>query len=142
MNPFPYTEIEPVIKNLTIQYVQVLVEQVELNKGAYCFVVLYNNEHEPIERKRMFITGVDYDRWIQDDDIIDVVLEKLNLQRKGSSLEGNKVEDTIEDKKEEENKLEEEQEIENEEENKEEDFMDEEAEMEDIVEEIKLDEDQ
>ena len=90
MNSPPYTEIEPVLYTQTIQYVQVLVEQVELNKGASCFVVLYNSVKEPIDRKRFFISGADYDRWILDEDIIDVILEKLNVQRKGFPLEEEK----------------------------------------------------
>jgi hypothetical protein len=78
----PLIAIHPVVKPIFVHYIEILVEQVELNKGATCFVILYDDQKQPQDRIRMFIGGADYDRWIQDDDIIDVVLEKLNIQRK------------------------------------------------------------
>lgn len=92
MNALPADciEIQPVLKTIQIQFLQVQVEQVVLNKGAHCFIVLYDNMNQVCDRQRIFITGADYDRWIADNDVIDVVLEKLNLKRKSDSVEDEK----------------------------------------------------
>lgn len=86
-------EIQPVLKTIQIQFLQVQVEQVVLNKGAHCLIVLYDDMNQVCDRQRIFITGADYDRWIADNDIIDVILEKLNLKRKSDNMEDEKKSD-------------------------------------------------
>lgn len=66
-------------------YVQILVEQVELNLGAKCFVVTYDENRQTVDRQHIIITGDDYNRWIQDDDIIQIILDKLGMERETSS---------------------------------------------------------
>jgi len=67
-----------IIKQL---YVQVVVEQIELNVGAKCFVTTFDENRQPVDRQHVMVLGDDYNRWIEDDDIIQIVLEKLGMER-------------------------------------------------------------
>ena len=79
-------EIVEVEKVQRIKYVQVNVSRVILNYGAFCYVVLLDQAQQVIERLDIEITGDDYNRWIADDDIIDLVLEKLSFTKKPQVL--------------------------------------------------------
>lgn len=74
-------EIVKTAKVIQLQYVQISVDQVELNVGAKCFVTTFDENRDPVDRHQIMITGDDYNRWIEDDDIIQVVLEKLGMER-------------------------------------------------------------
>jgi hypothetical protein len=85
MNPVPLpsnmVRIQEADKITKLHYVQVEVNEVILNYGARCFVVVYDENRNVVDRHFVEITGADYDRWIADDDIINLVLEKMGFQR-------------------------------------------------------------
>jgi hypothetical protein len=74
-------EIVKTPKVIQLQYVHISVDQVELNVGAKCFVTTFDENRDPVDRHHIMITGDDYNRWIEDDDIIQLVLEKLGMER-------------------------------------------------------------
>lgn len=79
--PNGMVEIVESDKLIKIKYVQVCISEVILNYGARCYVVLLDAGRQAIDRINLELTGADYDRWIADDDIIDVILEKLGYSR-------------------------------------------------------------
>lgn len=83
MNPVLPNLIRIVEKPKVIQlhYVQIIVEQVELNVGAKCFVTTFDENRQPVDRQHVMILGDDYQRWVQDEDIIQLVLEKLDMEK-------------------------------------------------------------
>lgn len=79
-SPIAYVEIKPIQKIQIATRVSVQVIQYNLFKSATCQVNLYDQSGISVYNQAVTIEGEDWNQWISDDDLINIVIRKLNLQ--------------------------------------------------------------
>jgi hypothetical protein len=71
----------------TIKQVEIELVQYEIGNFATAYVTFYNTENKVDKQELVKIDGDDFNvNWVTDDDFIEIVLSKLNIEKIPNSL--------------------------------------------------------
>lgn len=79
-SPIAFVEIKPIQKIQVATRISIQVIQYDLFKSAKCQVNLYDPQGLSIHDQVVHIEGEDYNQWINDEDLIQIVIRKMNLR--------------------------------------------------------------
>ena len=75
-----WVAVEPKLISKSVVRVQIEVTQYVINDYAMCTVLMCDENDNTIETRYVIINNEDFmEKWVTDDDLIDLVLQKLNL---------------------------------------------------------------
>jgi hypothetical protein len=79
-----FVDVQPkeIIKSYTVERLDISISDMKLNESVILNVLLITGDNDLLESINLTLTGEDYNNWSNDDNyIVDIVLEKLNMQK-------------------------------------------------------------
>ena len=73
--------VEPTQSSLVITSVRINIYQLVLNVGFRCVCYLLDNDGNQVETRDLIIEGEEYNSWSNDDEMIQLILNKLGLNK-------------------------------------------------------------
>lgn len=75
-----WVAVEPKLISKSVVRVRIEVTQYVINDYAMCTVLMCDENDNTLETRYVIINNEDFmEKWVTDDDLIDLVLQKLNL---------------------------------------------------------------
>ena len=75
-----------------VEYVRLNIYQLVLNSGFRVACYLLNHDGVVIETQDLTIEGDEYNSWMNDDEMLDLILSKLGLEKKVENIPGPTIE--------------------------------------------------